>query len=137
MVLGAYVLVTIALPYMLIFFALISWMFWKVRVRYVAVSREIKRFDGVTRSPVFAMLSSNIKGLPTIRAFGSEELFQMHFNEALELNGTWWTAFLLTSRWIGYRMDRISALVVLAAVVCSLILAKDVSGLWINLSCMD
>lgn len=127
LVFGTFVLVSIALPYMLIFFLLITWVFWRVRTRYVITSREIKRYDGVTRSPVYAMLSANIKGLATIRAYGSEDEFQDRFLEALDLNGTWWTAFLSTSRWVGFRMDAISACVMLFSVILAISLGKQVT----------
>ena len=89
-------------------------------------SREIKRYDGVTRSPVYAMISANLKGLPTIRAYKKEKEFQDRFLEAVDLNGTWWSAFLLTSRWVGVRMDFISTLVMLFSVLLALLLSKKV-----------
>ena len=89
-------------------------------------SREIKRFDGITRSPVYATLSEDIKGLATIRAFECQDEFQDRFMNCLDLNGSWWMVFMLTSRWIGFRMDGISAFVMLFVVSLAIILAKSV-----------
>ena len=111
---------------MAIALVLIFWIFWKIRHRYIVPSREIKRFDGITRSPVYAMLSEDIKGHPTIRAHGIEMDFQRRFEQALDLNGSWWTAFLLTSRWLGVRLDGIVALVMLLSVAFTLILSDEV-----------
>ena len=66
-------LICIALPYMLTFFVAIFFVFRYYLRRYVVTSREVKRFDGVTRSPVYAMFSENIKGLSTIRAYNCQE----------------------------------------------------------------
>ena len=130
-------LIAIALPYMLVFFFFITWVFWRIRGRYVITSREVKRYDGITRSPVYAMLSSNIKGLPTIRAYGSATTFQDRFLDALDLNGTWWTAFLFTSRWIAFRLDAVGAFVMLFSCILAVLLAKQVPLLIAADSCND
>ena len=96
---------------------------------YVVTSREVKRFDGVTRSPVYAMFSENIKGLSTIKAYNSQKDFHNRFMENLDLNGSWLMAFLLTSRWIGFRMDGISALVMLFSVTSAIVLGKSVGSI--------
>lgn len=120
------VLVAIALPFMLIFFVFMFFIFWRLRTRFVTCSREVKRFDGITRSPVYAMLSSNIKGLSVIRAFGSQSRLQDKFTEAMDFNTTWWAAYNYTSRWIGFRTDGLAALVVLFSVLLTLLIADDV-----------
>ena len=117
---------------MLIFFAGVSIIFWLYWQHYVVTSREIKRFDGITRSPVYAMLSENIKGLSTIRAYGYESDFQNRFMDSLNLNGSWWVAFLLSSRWIGFRMDGVSASVMLFSVSSAIILAKTVQAILVT-----
>ncbi len=61
-------------------------------------SREVKRWDAVTRSPVFAAFSASLKGLPTIRAFAAQRRFQADFLCSLAHNGDWNYAFLATGR---------------------------------------
>ena len=119
---------------MLIFFVAISFIFRYYLHHYVVTSREVKRFDGITRSPVYAMFSENIKGLSTIRAYNCQNEFQNRFMESLDLNGSWWIVFLLTSRWIGFRMDGISAFVMLCVVFLAIILAKTVGSISVYIS---
>ena len=133
-VLGTVCLVCVALPYMLIFLAGIVFIFWHYQQRYVMTSREIKRFDGITRSPVYATLSENIKGLATIRAFECQNEFQSRFTNSLDLNGSWWLAYLLTSRWIGFRMDGLSAFFMVFFVALAIILAKTVGLISVDIS---
>jgi hypothetical protein len=52
-------------------------------------SREVKRWDATSRSPVYASLSATLKGLPTIRAYGAEAAFQETFLRHMSLNGSW------------------------------------------------
>ena len=42
---------------------------------YLATSRELKRLDATTKSPVFASFSETLSGLSTIRAFRQQERF--------------------------------------------------------------
>lgn len=64
----------------------------------MASSREVKRLEAVTRSPVYAMFSASIKGLPTIRAFGATKRFRKMFLDALDINGSWWIAYINCAR---------------------------------------
>ena len=45
-----------------------------VRTRYIVCSRECKRWEAVTRSPVYAFFAQSIKGLPTIRSYGAGQV---------------------------------------------------------------
>eukprot|EP00210_Caulerpa_lentillifera_P007448 g7118.t1 len=124
---GTMIIVSIALPYMIPVLIMIIFLVRKLRNYYVVTSREIRRYDGTTRSPVYAMLSSNIKALPTIHAFEKEENFQAMFQRALDLNGSWWIAFLATSRWIAFRMDGFVSAVCALTVILSVALVDQVS----------
>lgn len=54
-------LVAIAVPFVIPLFLPILGVFWWVRRRYVTTSREVKRFEGTTRSPVYASFSAALK----------------------------------------------------------------------------
>ncbi|KXZ56224.1 hypothetical protein GPECTOR_1g195 [Gonium pectorale] len=97
LVVGAIVLVAIAVPVVLPVFVPLALAFFWIRRRYIIASREVKRWEAVTRSPVFASFSATLKGLPTIRAFGAAERFQTSFLDLMAHNGDWWFAFISTS----------------------------------------
>ena len=54
--------------------------------RYLALSREVKRIDGVTRSPVLSALAVTLAGLPCVRAFGASALFERDFHALMDAN---------------------------------------------------
>lgn len=65
MVVGAILLVVIAVPWVLpVLLPLLIGFAWCRHV-YMAASRDVKRFDNITRSPVYAFVSSTLKARPT------------------------------------------------------------------------
>ena len=117
MCLGAVITASFVLPLILVAIPPLMWYFLRLRRVYLASSREIKRIDGVTRSPVFSMIGESLSGLVTIRAFeGAQDHFKHLFEERHDSNLRAFFAFLACSRWIGFRLDAIC--VILLGVAC-------------------
>ncbi|KAI8879095.1 P-loop containing nucleoside triphosphate hydrolase protein [Backusella circina FSU 941] len=55
-------------------------------VRFVFTSRELKRMDSVSRSPLFSHFTETIVGVATVRAFGSTRLFLQNMLEYIDTN---------------------------------------------------
>jgi ABC-type multidrug transport system fused ATPase/permease subunit len=81
-----------------------------------ASSREIRRLDSTTRSPVYAHFGEAIVGLTTIRSFGDQTRFIEHNASMLEQNTRCRWSDALTQRWLNLRFDQVS--VMLIAVAC-------------------
>jgi len=124
---GTFVLVAVAVPYVLPIFVPLVVAFWWLRRRYVATSREVKRLEAVTRSPVYASFSATLRGLPTVRAFGAGPRFHASFARALAQNGAWWHAFIASARWVGFRLDAICTVVAFGAIFLSMAMRTTVS----------
>ena len=58
---GAVVLVCIAVPWVLPVMVPLGVAFAWVRARYITTSREVKRFDATTRSPIYASFGATLK----------------------------------------------------------------------------
>ena len=56
-----------------------------------------------------------MQGLPTIRAYGAQQRFRDEFLMQMDINGSWWYAFMGTARWVGFRLDLVAAAVLMAA----------------------
>ncbi|XP_031342698.1 probable multidrug resistance-associated protein lethal(2)03659 [Photinus pyralis] len=75
-------------------------------------SRDLKRLEGVTRSPVFEHLSSSLQGLSTIRALQSETVLKEKFDAHQDLHSCSHHLFFATSQAFGYFIDCLCALYV-------------------------
>ncbi|KAM5288773.1 ATP-binding cassette sub-family C member 4 isoform 1-T1 [Ctenodactylus gundi] len=99
-----------------------------LRRYFLETSRDVKRLESTTRSPVFSHLSSSLQGLWTIRAYRAEERCQELFDAHQDLHSEAWFLFLTTSRWFAVRLDAICAIFVIVVAFGSLILAKTLDA---------
>ncbi|XP_003928249.2 ATP-binding cassette sub-family C member 4 isoform X1 [Saimiri boliviensis] len=99
-----------------------------LRRYFLETSRDVKRLESTTRSPVFSHLSSSLQGLWTIRAYKAEERCQELFDAHQDLHSEAWFLFLTTSRWLAVRLDAICAMFVTVVAFGSLILAKTLDA---------
>lgn len=106
-VLGSLFTAVSTLPYTLAAVPPLAWYFINVRRTFVTSTRELKRLEGLARSPIFAMLSEALGGVATIRANGSMNYFKKKFEEVHDGHTRAFFSFMSASRWVGFRMDSI------------------------------
>ncbi len=68
-------------------------------------SRELKRIEGVTRSPIFSSYQELLAGLDTIRAFDATASFYQANTRRTDLNTSAYLMFQMSSRWLALRLD--------------------------------
>ncbi|POM74277.1 Multidrug resistance protein ABC Superfamily [Phytophthora palmivora] len=76
-------------------------------------SREIKRLEGITRSPVYNLFSETLSGLDTIRAFRMENNFTKQNRRVVDVNANLYLTYWSASRWLATRLDILSVAVIL------------------------
>jgi ATP-binding cassette subfamily C (CFTR/MRP) protein 4 len=115
MVLGGIATTAVVLPFILVLFPPMIVYFVYVRKTFLATSRELKRIEGVARSPICAMLGESLQGVATMRANDSLAYFRLKFEKAQnDFSRAYWS-FLASSRWLGFRMDFIMTLLLAVA----------------------
>uniref|UniRef100_A0A670YM28 Multidrug resistance-associated protein 4 n=1 Tax=Pseudonaja textilis TaxID=8673 RepID=A0A670YM28_PSETE len=116
------------IPWILIPLVPLLIVFIFLRRYFLDTSRDIKRLESTTRSPVFSHLSSSLQGLWTIRAFQAQQRFQELFDAHQDLHSEAWFLFLTTSRWFAVRLDAICAIFVIVMAFGSLLLAQTLDA---------
>ncbi|KAM4561745.1 ATP-binding cassette sub-family C member 4-like [Fundulus diaphanus] len=106
-VIGVIAVAGVIIPGILIPVVPLLAVFLFLRHYFLQTSRDIKRLESTTRSPVFSHLSSSLQGLSTIRAFRVQHQFQQMFDNYQDLHSEAWFLFLTTSRWFAVRLDGI------------------------------
>eukprot|EP00980_Cylindrotheca_fusiformis_P019849 scaffold6966_cov112-Cylindrotheca_fusiformis.AAC.27 len=105
---GGVVTASIGLPFVLVAIPPLVWYFIRLRKIFVSTTRELKRLEGIARSPIFAMMSESLQGMSTIRANNFTEHFRNKFETLHDAHTRAFFAFVASSRWFATRMDILS-----------------------------
>jgi len=94
---------------------LLGGMYWFIQRYYLRTSRELKRLDSVSRSPIYAHFQESLGGTSTIRAYRQQERFE-HENEwRVDANLRAYFPSISANRWLALRLEFIGAVVILTA----------------------
>nr|CAD7589685.1 unnamed protein product [Timema genevievae] len=83
-------------------------LYYKIRSIYLCTAQDIKRLEGVTRSPVFSHVSASFNGLTTIRASGAQEMLRKEFDSHQDLHTSAWYLTIAATIAFGFWLDCIS-----------------------------
>lgn len=123
-VISAIIISCVSSPWIVLAYTPIVVLFVLLKRYFEKSSREIKRLEGVSRSPVFASFNETLSGMHTIRGYGRQGTFISAHRRAVDRNTRHFFAFWVTARWLAVRLDWLSAVIV-TMVSTVVILAKD------------
>ncbi len=103
--------ISYVMPFLLLpLLPLVIYTLW-VTYQYLCVSREIKRLESISKSPLFILFSEILNGLPIIRAFQQEKrLHGICCDRADDMNRCHLYLWIC-NRWLNFRMQMLGALV--------------------------
>ncbi|CCD26193.1 putative ATP-binding cassette multidrug transporter VMR1 NDAI_0H00190 [Naumovozyma dairenensis CBS 421] len=108
-------LIAFITPQFLILAIFIGFLYYLVGYFYMAASRELKRFESVTKSPIYQHFSETLVGIVTIRAYGDEKRFMLENLHKIDENNKPFFYLWAFNRWLSFRIDMIGSLVVFGA----------------------
>lgn len=123
---GSLVTVCIAIPWLLIAMVPVAISFLVLQTVYKKSSRELKRLDGISFSPIYSEFVQSFNGLATIRAFKGESGFTKVFDDLVDTNQAAYWSFQIAGRWLGFRLDVITAGIIFCTATIALALAGKV-----------
>ncbi|KAK5988916.1 Metal resistance protein YCF1 [Cladobotryum mycophilum] len=96
---------------------------------YLRTSRELKRLDSVSRSPIYAHFQESLGGVTTIRAYRQNDRFHLENEWRIDANLRAFFPSISANRWLAVRLEFIGAVVILAAAGFAIISVASHSGL--------
>ncbi|XP_043465525.1 ATP-binding cassette sub-family C member 4-like [Leptopilina heterotoma] len=127
LVMGSLIVTCIVNYYYIIPIILFGTMFYWIRKVYLKTSKNIKRLEGITRSPIFTHLNTTLNGLTTIRAFGAEEVLKDEFDKFQDFHTSSWFIFITTSSAFGFSLD-VFSFIFTTLVTFSFLISSDPSS---------
>ena len=118
------------LPLVLVVLPFLIWAFAHFREIFVKTTRELKRIEGLGKSPLYAMMSESMVGIASIRANRKCTYFACKFESFHNTLINTQFAFIAVSRWFALKLDFLSFCFLSTATLSSVLIQ---SLGWFNL----
>ncbi|XP_066582134.1 probable multidrug resistance-associated protein lethal(2)03659 isoform X2 [Prorops nasuta] len=105
MMFGSLVVSCTVRPIFLIPVVFLGSVFYFIRKVYLKTSKNIKRLEGMTRSPVFTHLNATLNGLSTIRAYCAQDILKYEFDKFQDVHTSTVYMYIVTSTAFGFSLD--------------------------------
>ncbi|GJJ11410.1 hypothetical protein Clacol_005643 [Clathrus columnatus] len=132
---GILVVVTSSFPLFVIAFPFLGYFYYKIMVYYLATSRELKRLDATSRSPIFSSFSETLNGVSTIRAFAQQTVFAHENQLRIDRNQMCYLPSISVNRWLAIRLELVGNLLIFIAstLACVALLTTGVDASLVGL----
>lgn len=131
------VLISVATPLFATLIIPLGAMYIFIQRYYLRTSRELKRLDSVSRSPIYAHFQESLGGISTIRAYRQQERFELENEWRVDANLRAYFPSISANRWLAVRLEFQGAIVILAAAGLSVIAVSNgapLSAGWVGLA---
>ncbi|XP_012257506.2 ATP-binding cassette sub-family C member 4-like isoform X1 [Athalia rosae] len=104
---GNLTVVAIVNNWMILVLTVMASIFWFIRVYYLKTAQEIKRLEGITKSPMFSHVTSTLNGLTTIRSRGGpvEAIMRKEFDQYQDIHTGAAYLTIATATMFGFILD--------------------------------
>ncbi|KAM8825503.1 multidrug resistance-associated protein 1-like isoform 1-T1 [Synchiropus picturatus] len=135
-VLGSCVVILIATPLVSIVIPFLGILYFFVQRFYVASSRQLKRLESVSRSPIYTHFNETLLGTSVIRAFREQDRFICESDRRVDHNQKAYYPSIVANRWLAIRLEFVGNCIVsfaaLFAVIARSTLSPGIMGLSIS-----
>ncbi|XP_055327526.1 multidrug resistance-associated protein 1-like isoform X2 [Paramacrobiotus metropolitanus] len=88
---------------------------------FISTSRQLKRLESVTRSPIFSHFQESIAGTGVIIATKQTDRFILHNERLIDINNSSFYLNIVAARWISVRLECLGILITFAVALFSVI----------------
>ncbi|KAK8776949.1 hypothetical protein V5799_029711 [Amblyomma americanum] len=133
-VISTLLIITLTTPIFLAVAVPVFVLYYLIQAFYVATSRQLKRLESVTRSPIYTHFSETLSGVSTIRAYGAQERFVQESNQRVDHNQMCYYPSTISNRWLAVRLEFCGNLIVLSAALFAVFGSEHLDGGLVGLS---
>ncbi|NWW52642.1 MRP3 protein, partial [Pedionomus torquatus] len=101
---------------------------------YVATSRQLKRLESVSRSPIYSHFSETVSGASVIRAYRRVTSFVDISDQKMDENQKSYYPGIVSNRWLGVRVEFVGNCIVLFAALFAVISKTSLNAGLVGLS---
>lgn len=123
-VLSVLVVISVSTPIFTVVILPIGVLYYCIQQFYVATSRQLKRLESITKSPIYSHLGETISGASTIRAYGQQDRFILELEKRQDYNIMSFYSSMTSNRWLQIRLESVGNSVVFFAALFA-VLGRD------------
>lgn len=128
MMVGSLTVSCIINPLFLIPIVFLGTVFYWIRKVFLKTSKNIKRMEGITRSPVFTHLNATLNGLSTIRAYCAQDILKKEFDKLQDVHTSTVYMYVTASTAFGFSLDVFCFIFISVVTFSFLLLEQSFSG---------
>ena len=125
-VLSIVIVISFATPFFLLCLLPLGAFYMYTQNYYIPTSRELKRLDSVSRSPIFSAFSEVLEGVSTIRAFRAEQRFVAEEHRRLDANLRAYYLYVASNRWLAMRLEFVGTCIVTFAALLAVVARHEI-----------
>ncbi|XP_067091719.1 canalicular multispecific organic anion transporter 1 [Osmerus mordax] len=133
-VVGTLFVICLATPFFTIVIIPLAVVYYFVQRFYVATSRQLRRLDSVSRSPIYSHFGETVSGLSVIRAYGHQDRFLQHNEKTIDENLKSVYPWIVSNRWLAIRLEFLGNLVVFFSALFAVISRDSLDSGLVGLS---
>uniref|UniRef100_A0A8B9SE88 Canalicular multispecific organic anion transporter 1 n=1 Tax=Apteryx owenii TaxID=8824 RepID=A0A8B9SE88_APTOW len=133
-IISTLLMISLATPFFALIIIPLGIFYYFVLRFYVSTSRQLRRLDSVTRSPIYSHFGETVSGLSVIRAYGHQERFLQQNESTVDINQKSVYSWIVSNRWLAIRLEFVGSLVVFFSALLAVISKGTLEGGIVGLS---
>ncbi|CAD6208432.1 GSCOCT00003444001.2-RA-CDS [Cotesia congregata] len=133
-VIATLVVISYSTPIFIAIIVPIGVLYYFIQRFYVATSRQLKRLESVSRSPIYSHFGESITGAQTIRAFNVQERFIYESERRVDFNQMCYFPGIISNRWLAVRLEMVGNMIIFFAAIFSVAGRDSLSAGLVGLS---
>uniref|UniRef100_A0A8C2FIF7 Uncharacterized protein n=1 Tax=Cyprinus carpio TaxID=7962 RepID=A0A8C2FIF7_CYPCA len=133
-VLGTLFVICLATPIFTAVVVPMAVIYYFVQRFYVATSRQLRRLDSVSRSPIYSHFGETVSGISVIRAYGHQQRFLKQNEDTIDQNLKSVYPWIVSNRWLAMRLEFLGNLVVFFSALFAVISRDSLNSGLVGLS---
>ncbi|XP_078610231.1 multidrug resistance-associated protein 1-like isoform X2 [Branchiostoma floridae x Branchiostoma japonicum] len=133
-VLNALIVISFSTPVFLATILPLALPYYFIQRFYLATSRQLKRIESISRSPIYSHFGETVQGTSTIRAYGRGQQFFFQNQAKVDENHMAYYPTIVSNRWLALRLEFLGNCIVLFAGLFAVIGRENLSPGIVGLS---
>ncbi|XP_014222078.1 multidrug resistance-associated protein 1 isoform X3 [Trichogramma pretiosum] len=133
-VIATLVVISYSTPIFIAVILPIGLIYYFIQRFYVATSRQLKRLESVSRSPIYSHFGESVTGAQTIRAYGVQDRFIKESESRVDFNQVCYYPSIIANRWLAIRLEMVGNFIIFFAALFAVLDKQEMSSGLVGLS---